>query len=190
MYRSRFSNPKRSTSGMTILEVMVVIAIIGILSAIAAPGWVSFANRQRANRATDQILQAIRSAQADARRTRRSREVTFEMVPTAADPDTLIPAVNGIRLGEGDLKAVALEVLDEDGTVILNTENDTDITNVQSVTFESTGGLDDNLDLPVYITVGVPDLDGAKKCVIIRSLLGATQTARDGECTPPTAPTS
>ncbi|MCJ8279579.1 MAG: prepilin-type N-terminal cleavage/methylation domain-containing protein, partial [Rivularia sp. ALOHA_DT_140] len=38
-------------SGFTLIEVLVVIAMVGILSAIAAPSWLGFVARQRLNKA-------------------------------------------------------------------------------------------------------------------------------------------
>jgi len=38
-----------SESGFTLIEVLVVVIIVGILGSIAAPGWLSFLERQRAN---------------------------------------------------------------------------------------------------------------------------------------------
>lgn len=167
MYRKFNTSP---TSGMTILEVIAVVAILGILSAIAAPGWLTFVNRQRANRATDQVLQSIRTTQTNAKRTRRTRTLEF-------DKDAEVPQIiaDGIatRLGEGDLKPGMVSLDVKDG-------NDTELTEIN---FESTGGLS-SVNLPVTITVEVPaDSNNAvKKCVIVRSLLGATQKGSEEEC--------
>lgn len=157
---------------------MAVLAIIGILSAIAAPGWLTFANRQRANRATDQVLQSIRSAQADAKRTRRTRTLKF----VEDGENTYFISNNGIssKIGEGDL----------DGMVVLQaleavSSTDSSLTGTKlgdkPIEFASTGGID-NVDLPVHITVAIPNDDGVKRCIIVRSLLGATQTGKDSEC--------
>ena len=57
------SHPKASTFGFTIVELAIVVFIIGILSAIAAPGWSAFVNRQRTRTVNDAVLQALRKAQ-------------------------------------------------------------------------------------------------------------------------------
>lgn len=172
----------QSTSGMTILEVIAVVTIIGILAAIAAPSWVAFANRQRSNRAADQVLQAIRSSQSDAKRMRRTRTLEF-----SEGTDTAAPTINqnGIvsSIGEGDLEGFAQLRVFENVTFDGNGDatGGDEITD-QAISFTSTGGLE-GVNLPVHITVAVPrDGEGAKKCIEIRSLLGATQTAKDAEC--------
>lgn len=169
----RFRNlkpPYSSTQGMTILEVVAVMAILGILAAIAAPSWVAFANRQRTNRAADQVLQAVRQSQSDAKRTRRSRTLEFR-AGTADNPPKLI--VGGIEsdLGEGSF---------EPGTVSLSAV-DGSLQPVSEISFASTGGLND-VSLPVHVTVSMTQSSSSKKCVIIRSLLGATQIGSDTEC--------
>ena len=160
----------QSISGMTILEVIAVVAILGILAAIAAPGWLTFANRQRANRATDQVLQSIRTTQSNAKRTRRTRTIEFDK---DADVPQIIADGVATPLGEGDLKPgmVSLEVKDGNEA------------NLTEMSFESTGGLS-SVNLPVTITIEVPaDSNNAvKKCVIVRSLLGATQKASGDDC--------
>lgn len=176
-----------STSGMTILEVLAVMIIMGILTAMAAPGWVAFVNRQRANRAQDQILQALRETQAEARRTRQAKTLTVFAndggVPQldVDDPAAGLPPVN---LGEGDIKASMLSlriqetvegeaVVDEDG--------------VFSIRFGPNGGLDvDERDwnLPIYITVASPADSDTERCVILATLLGATRAGNEEECRP------
>ncbi len=67
----------KENAGFTLLEVLVVVVIIGILSAIAAPSWQSFVNKQQANKATDVIFSALQTAQREAKRTKKSYSVSF-----------------------------------------------------------------------------------------------------------------
>jgi prepilin-type N-terminal cleavage/methylation domain-containing protein len=76
--RSKFSAyfPQKD-AGFTLIEILVALLMLGILAAIAAPSWVGFTNRQRANKANDFILAAIQEAQQEARRQKLGYSVSF-----------------------------------------------------------------------------------------------------------------
>jgi prepilin-type N-terminal cleavage/methylation domain-containing protein len=65
--------------GFTLIEMLVVIIVIGVLFAIAAPGWDTILSRQRVSAAREQIVQTLRVAQSSARSTRAPRAVVFDM---------------------------------------------------------------------------------------------------------------
>ncbi len=50
------------------IELLVVIVIIGLLAAIAAPSWLSYTNRQRLNKSQSQIYLALMAAKSNATR--------------------------------------------------------------------------------------------------------------------------
>lgn len=60
--------PVQSDQGFSLIELLVVVLMIGILSAIAAPGWQAFTTGQRLKTVNNQVFQAIKSAQAEAKR--------------------------------------------------------------------------------------------------------------------------
>ncbi len=67
----------KSNAGFTLIEMMIVVLIVGILSAISAPAWSAFVNRQRLNKANDAVFGALQQAQREAKRTKRSYSVGF-----------------------------------------------------------------------------------------------------------------
>ncbi len=189
---------RRLTSGFTLLELLVVIVIIAILFAIAAPGWSTLMNRQRVNSVRDQAAQVIRQAQADARRTKIAKVVVFDPNPTGTprfsvqsqplDPatqqtaDVLPPAeiakiTNWQSFGNGDISAGVLELLTSP-TAAKN-----------QIVFNSIGAVDDVSvkkavsDAIFSVNVRQKNTSSAtNRCLIVRSLLGSIQYTEGTDC--------
>jgi prepilin-type N-terminal cleavage/methylation domain-containing protein len=158
---------RKSDSGFTFIELLVVIIIIAVLAAIAAPGWIAFMNRQRVNTVRNETLQIIRTAQTQARRTRSNQVVQFDI----NGPRPRV-ALNGVwqNLGSGEIRP---------GVMTMSTKAGTQA-NVAQITFNHAGGLDP-AQVPFQVTFSVAN-STAKRCLRVESILGATRPAEGAAC--------
>ncbi len=83
----------QSQTGFTLIEMLVIVIIIGILSAIVAPSWLAFTNRQRVNAVNDAVLRALQEGQSTAKLKKLSYSVSFRS-PSGARPEFAIHPTN------------------------------------------------------------------------------------------------
>lgn len=178
---------KSAIQGFTLLEVLAIVIIVGILTAIAGPSWFGFMQRQRLNIAQDEIFRAIQQAQQKARQESTSWQVSFreETVDGEtvvqwrteeeidADPD---PFLNNVTGGWNSL----------DSRITLNTANTTlksgGTPTAWRIQFDYKGrALGDD---GIYLGKIVLSADNIqdKRCVMVSTLLGTLREGKDGEC--------
>lgn len=176
------NQPQSSTVGFTMFELMVVILIIGILSAIAVPGWNSFINNQRTRTVNDAVFRALRSAQSDAKLKKRDITVTFRN-----EGDLPVVSINNIDEtlnANGEIKAGMVELAtgkcaNDDCSNGFTTDTNTNII------FNNQGVIEEEDSLPFAVTTAIAEGKGAKRCIIVQTILGSMRAAEGDQCPQP-----
>jgi len=144
---------KVSTSGFTLIEVLVVVAMVGILSAIAAPSWLAFTNNQRLRAANGKVFSAINEAKSKAKTDKVTVTAEFRQ-----NGDRAEYAIYKSPLG-----------------AIWQTLDDVTVSNsLVEVDFRG-----NTKDVPTTVTV---TNGNQKRCTSVVTLLGATRQLEGAEC--------
>ena len=163
----------RSNSGFTFIEMMTALLMIGILSAIAAPSWFALIKTQHLNIAQDQVYQAKRQAQSQAKKEKVKYQASFR-----TQNNILQWAVHEEK--ESDLNNPMIKWNDLDDSVQLDPNSTLELDNgVRRVRFDDIGGVIPPLG---KITLSSKSGGTAKRCVIVSTILGAMRTAKDNSC--------
>jgi prepilin-type N-terminal cleavage/methylation domain-containing protein len=198
---NRFS--PRPSSGFTLIEVLVVTIIIGILSAIAAPGYLSFVSRQRLNTAQSTVLGAIRDAQSKAKKDKVNYQVSFRENNGALQyvvHTSTIPACTSLVACTTAYAALPWLSVDQDGnknilmggvsaayttTTADPAPVDPLLPRVLRVRFSYKGNLINDIT-GRYIVLKSTGSGSDRRCVTVTTMLGATRTLREGQSSCPT----
>jgi type II secretory pathway pseudopilin PulG len=177
---------RKNEAGFTILELLVIVIMLGTLSAIAAPGWLGFINRQRVRTVNDRVFQSLRTAQSEAKRTKREVRITFNPTP-ATDPPTVTIDGNTQQLNaQGEIKP---------GTIVLSTNANAgfyiDVPPIpaNTIVFDYQGNVKElppstnpAITNPRFVVAVSASVNGPKKCAIVETIIGGMRTGEGDDC--------
>ncbi len=160
---------KRSSliRGFTFIELMVVVAIVGVLMAIAAPAFNSFKNRQALNVAQQEVLAAMRESQTKAIHYRRKWQTSFrekgELLQWSTHPVGELPL-------EGQWKSLPSDVKLDEETTLRRARG------VRRVQFNHMGHVNGQLG---RLALSPKDGGSMKRCIVVSTLLGAMRSGQN-----------
>ncbi|MBW4559889.1 MAG: type II secretion system GspH family protein [Mojavia pulchra JT2-VF2] len=163
----KYSNINFS-SGFTLLETLTVILMIGILSAIAAPSWLTVVDTQRLKTAQSEVYSAMRQAQSQAKKEKLAWQTSFRnnngIVQWAVHPASVNPANANWNNLDANVR------LDEETTLQQSG-------GVRRIQFDYMG----NVDKPPLGRITLSSKHGgrAKRCVFVSTILGAMRTSKE-----------
>jgi Tfp pilus assembly protein FimT len=149
----------RQSAGFTLLEMVVIMGMIGVLSAIAAPGWRAFHNNQRLNAAQTSVFEAVQQARKEGMLKRIEYQVSFRETNNRVEW-AVYPASDSVvgmtwnRLEEGIRLDSATTLYEKD--------------NLYRMRFNDRGEANGQIGQVVLSL----DSTSAKRCVVISTLLG------------------
>lgn len=190
----RTSLSKQAVAGFTVIELLLALLIVGTLSAIAGPSWISINNRQKVNAVNDAVLAALQEAQQKAKMQKRNYSISFRTI------DNVPQFASDSNPNPTNWQILANNVEVQSGKLLLGTNlTNPNIAGVaitygastpQTISFDHMGRLPPiptpqlgSKGLIVAVAVaksGAPTqpLDNTKRCVKVMTLLGAMQTAK------------
>lgn len=184
LFLAMLSPTLRSSRGFTVVELVVVLGIMGILAAIAAPSWLALLNRIRLNSAQAQALSIMREAQVKAKQEKRVWEACFWQNETEKKVQWSVHPLK--RNGQICENARWQNFLGEDATKIaIDMAGSTRSTlynrnHMYRAQFTYKGRVNGQLG---KITFKIRNQEaGLKRCVFVSTLLGAMRTAQNQEC--------
>ncbi|NES69207.1 MAG: prepilin-type N-terminal cleavage/methylation domain-containing protein [Okeania sp. SIO2D1] len=199
---------KQKEAGYNLTELTLVILIVGILAAIATPGWLAFINNQRLRTSTDRIYQAMFTARRNAMRDKVAWQASFHETTNIIGQPVIRYALHKPAIAPNDLPTSSWKYLEAGIEIDDNETNDkgkyeTTLRIVKPDTNTVTTNKTDPIyralfnykGCPVYnptdqctqtslqaqgrIAIKHQNQDKPKRCVIISTLLGAMRTGKD-----------
>ena len=177
--KNRKLSSRHRDRGFTLIEALVVVAMIGILSAIAAPGWLGFLNNNRLSASQSRVFSTLRDAQSTAKRRGTTVDFTIGNDATGA----YVTAYGKTQYLEKGVKVLSV-------TSNVGSAN-TNVTLPATISFDGQGlpalanGTAFSNLTPLRITLNplnALNTGNLKRCTTITTILGSTKSGSDSEC--------
>nr|WP_290223425.1 type II secretion system protein [Trichocoleus desertorum] len=169
LYRQPYSTlQKPSNKGFTVLELLVVIAMIGIMSAIATPTWLAFINKQSLIAAQDQTQRLLQDAKRNAIHSKLTWQVSFREHNNTAQWAIHPRSANVNTLSWHNFDSRVR--IDENETTFVESGG------VWRIQFNYRGHVNGRLG---RLTLVARQGGKTKRCVITSTLIGAVRTAKE-----------
>ena len=152
---------KRS-AGFTLLELLITIAIVGVIGSILAVSWKSFSDRQRIRQAVDRLSWAIRGVQSQAIQQRRTRTIVIREAG-----DAIEFGIDGVFETVPYFEGSILPSSTTEFIFGFKGYAEPEVFNNSSLAFPS---------------LVLTDTHDRKMCVRLKTVLGAIDIAEDDEC--------
>ena len=191
IHKNFTSRATASAAGFTLVELLTIVLILGIVSAVSAPAWQMFINHYRIKTSVDRAYQAMVTARSNAKRDKIAWQASFKQVGNIVQvaihksdtPPATVPA--------GEWKSLEPDIQinpNETTFVLFNEQNEYDkngtirraIFNFQGCpVYKSTDdcGLT-SIRAKATLTLSHPHLPKGDRCVIISTILGHKRIAQ------------
>ncbi len=171
---------RNSSSGFTLLEILITLAIVGILFAISASTWTALLNEQRINQANQRILSLVEQTKTKAQKQNQPYQLRFRN-DTNNGLQYIIAAPNATPQ-DGEWQNLFNSKKDSI-KLSFYSPNTTNINELKTQTFNYQGvPADGTLDVNKRIIVSPKDGSSPRKCVIVQDLLGSLRNESDQTC--------
>ncbi|MEG4014328.1 pilus assembly FimT family protein [Microcoleus sp. S11D4] len=192
IYKMLKGRAATSAAGFTMIEMLIIMAIVGIFCAIVTPSWLMFINNHRLNVSVDRAYWAMELALSNAKRDKIAwqtsfKEVVGKNVQVAIHPADITPA----QLLPSQWKDLEPQIqINPDETTLLKVNEHNKATGektIRRVMFNFRGCVVYNstdecgqtsLQAKGTLTLSHPDLKNSDRCVIVSTLLGHKRTSR------------